>query len=131
MFANVLFTVSNGYRIMKKPSGLVYSTELGKLCFQCHRSVNECVCKNQSLVKGDGVIRIHRETKGRGGKAVTIIRGLPVSQDELKKLAKKLKQACGVGGSVKDSAIEIQGDCREKIQALLKKEGYESKLSGG
>jgi translation initiation factor 1 len=76
-------------------------------------------------------VRLSRETKGRGGKAVTIVRGLPLAPAELKALAKALKQRCGVGGSVKDDTIEIQGDQRQVLKAELEKRGYPVKLAGG
>lgn len=79
----------------------------------------------------DGVIRIHRETKGRGGKGVSIVTGLPLAEASLKELAKQLKQHCGTGGTVKDATIEIQGDQRERIKLFLEKLGYKVKLAGG
>lgn len=116
----------------KSSSKLVYSTEVGRLCPQCQRSVAACVCgKDRPVYVGDGVVRIRRETKGRGGKAVTVVDGLPLAEAELKKLAKDLKKRCGVGGSTKGSDIEIQGDQRELIKAELEKRGYSVKLSGG
>jgi translation initiation factor 1 len=80
---------------------------------------------------GDGVVRLHRETKGRGGKAVTVIVGLPLAGAELKALARVLKQKCGVGGSLKDGNIEIQGDQRQLIKTELEKSGYTVKIAGG
>lgn len=79
----------------------------------------------------DGVVRIHRETKGRAGKGVCVITGLPLRDDQLKELAKKIKQHCGTGGTVKDHTIEIQGDQREKIKLLLESLGHTVKLAGG
>ena len=114
-------------------SRTVYSTDQGRLCPDCRQALAACTCRavNKQLVKGDGVIRIGRETKGRGGKGVTLITGLPLAEEPLKELASKLKQACGTGGTVKDGVIEIQGDHREKLQAYLLKAGYKSKLAGG
>lgn len=110
----------------------VYSTDGGRLCPQCHRPVADCVCgKAAPPTGGDGIARIRRETKGRGGKAVTVIEGLPLDADRLKEVAKKLKQRCGVGGSVKGAAIEIQGDQRTVCKAFLDSLGFTSKLSGG
>jgi len=80
---------------------------------------------------GDGVVRIRRETKGRGGKAVTVISGVPLVGDDLKALGKQLKKKCGVGGAVKGSEIEIQGDQREKIKIELEKRQFIVKYSGG
>ena len=94
----------------KSGSRLVYSTDAGRLCPQCHRPVAECVCgRDRPPVTGDGVVRLHRETKGRGGKAVTVIKGIPLAGAELKALARVLKQKCGVGGALKDENIEIMG----------------------
>lgn len=121
---------------MSKPkntaSRLVYSTDAGRLCPQCLRAVAHCVCgKDRPAINGDGIVRLHRETKGRGGKAVTIIKGLPLTGDELKSLAKQLKRKCGVGGALKDNNIEIQGDQRELLEQELKKLGYHVKIAGG
>ena len=113
-------------------SRLVYSTEGGRLCPQCLRPVANCVCGNSKpAATGDGVVRLHRETKGRGGKAVTLIKGLPLAGDALKSLASQLKKKCGVGGALKDDIIEIQGDQREFLKVELEKLGYLVKISGG
>ena len=79
----------------------------------------------------DGIIRIHRETKGRKGKGVSLIKGLNLNEDDLKHLAKKLKQKLGVGGSVKSGIIEIQTDDRAKLKVMLEAEGFNSKVAGG
>ena len=105
-----------------KNSRLVYSTESGRI-------KEEKI--TPTIPKGDGIVRIRRETAGRNGKGVTTITGIPVDEAELKNIAKALKQTCGVGGSVKDGVIEIQGDQREKIKADLEKRGYTVKLAGG
>ena len=118
----------------RKNSGsrLVYSTDGGRLCPQCHRPVAGCVCgKDAPAANGDGIVRLHRESKGRGGKAVTLIKGLPLAPVELKVLAKELKKKCGVGGALKDDVIEIQGDQRELLKAELEKKGYTVKIAGG
>ena len=111
----------------------VYSTATGRLCPSCGKAASACVCREQQKhqVKGDGIVRIGRETKGRGGKGVTLITGLPLAEEPLKELASKLKQTCGTGGTVKDGVIEIQGDHREKLCAYLLKVGYKAKLAGG
>ena len=80
---------------------------------------------------GDGIVRLHRETKGRGGKAVTLVKGVPLGGAELKSLARALKQKCGVGGSLKGDVIEIQGDQRKLLKGELEKRGYTVKLAGG
>lgn len=114
-------------------SRTVYSTDRGRLCPVCQAAVASCRCGTKSTARPstDGIVRLHRESKGRGGKAVTIIRGLPLNDTEMKALAKKLKQRCGVGGAVKAGAVEIQGDQRELLQTLLTDEGYTVKLAGG
>ena len=115
-----------------KSSRLVYSTASGRLCPQCHRAVAECVCgKDRPVALGDGIVRLRRETKGRGGKAVSIVTGLPLAGAELKALAKALKQRCGVGGAIKGAEIEIQGDQRAVLKVELEKRGYKVKISGG
>ena len=76
-------------------------------------------------------MRIRRETKGRGGKAVTVVSGLDADTETLKATAKRLKQRCGVGGAIKDGCIEIQGDQRDTLRALLEAEGHTVKLAGG
>ena len=74
---------------------------------------------------------LHRESKGRGGKTVTLVKGLVLSDDDLKSLSKQLKQVCGTGGTFKDGVIEIQGEHREKIAEVLKQMGYKVKIAGG
>jgi translation initiation factor 1 len=104
-------------------SRLVYSTDQGRI-------KEEKTAKTEAPI-GDGIVRIRRETAGRNGKGVTTISGIPLAESELKDLAKQLKVSCGVGGSLKDGIIEIQGDQREKIKAELEKRGYQVKLAGG
>jgi translation initiation factor 1 len=121
---------------MSKPknsgSRLVYSTDGGRLCPQCLRQVIHCVCgSSRPASTGDGIVRLQRETKGRGGKAVTVVSGLPLSAEELKTLASQLKKRCGVGGALKEGNIEIQGDQRDTLKIELEKLGYRVKLAGG
>lgn len=80
---------------------------------------------------GDGVARVRREIGGRGGKTVTTVSGIQVSAPELTSLAKQLKRLCGVGGSVKDFVIELQGDQRERVVAFLTERGYTVVRAGG
>ncbi|RLQ23237.1 translation initiation factor Sui1 [Seongchinamella sediminis] len=116
----------------KTSQRLVYSTDGGRLCPQCHRPVAGCVCgKDRPAATGDGIVRLQRETKGRGGKAVTVVTGVPLAGQELKALARVLKQKCGVGGSLKGENIEIQGDQRATIKAELEKRGFTVKIAGG
>jgi len=112
--------------------GLVYSTEQGRMCPGCSRPVARCACSTKStIVPGDGVVRVSRETKGRKGKGVTLITGLPLDLKGLQKLAKQLKRRCGAGGTVKEGVIEIQGEHRDLLVAELKKQGFVVKRSGG
>lgn len=116
---------------MNSSSRLVYSTDQGRLCPGCEQPQQQCQCKQNSAPVGDGNIRIHRQTKGRKGKGVTLIEGVPLAAEDLKTLAKQLKKSCGSGGTVKDGVIEIQGDYREQVLASLVKLGYKAKLAGG
>ena len=114
-----------------KNEGLVYSTELGKVCPNCGKPIAHCIChKGKSGVPNDGIVRIGRETKGRKGSGVSIITGLPLDDKALKNLAKQLKQKCGTGGTVKSGTIEIQGDHRDALKQALTKLGYAVKLAG-
>lgn len=74
---------------------------------------------------------LHRDSKGRGGKSITLIKNLILSEEDMKSLAKRIKQDCGVGGTVKDGVIEIQSEQREKIAGILQKLGYKIKIAGG
>jgi len=108
-------------------SRIVYSTDKGKVCPECLCSIKECVChkiKRSSLSQAKGKVRLQHETAGRKNKGVTVIYNLPLSQEQLEKLAKQLKSSLGTGGAVKDHAIELQGDLREKITLELRKLGY-------
>lgn len=112
--------------------GLVYSTEAGRMCPACRQPVAQCICKSAaSLPVGDGVVRLSRETKGRGGKAVTLVKGVALGAAELAELGKRLKAACGSGGTVKDGVIEIQGDHVDKVMAALQAQGHTVKRAGG
>ncbi len=116
-------------------SDLVYSTETGRMCPKCGKPISSCICKSRKKNAlpsgGDGTIRVGRETKGRKGKGVTVINGLPLNEIELKFLAKELKQKCGTGGTAKDGVIEIQGDQRDTMVEELQKRGYKVKRVGG
>lgn len=85
----------------------------------------------RSLSPHKQTVYLHRDSKGRGGKAVTLVKKLVLSEEDMKELATKLKQVCGSGGTVKDGVIEIQGEHREKIAEALKKMGYKVKIAGG
>ena len=114
-------------------SGLVYSTDSGRMCPACSKPVAKCVCKSQARTpsSGDGIVRVSRETKGRGGKAVTLVRGLPLDADTLALLGKRLRTACGAGGTVKDGVLEVQGDHCERVMEALVKEGWKVRRAGG
>ncbi|MCK9997449.1 MAG: translation initiation factor Sui1 [Candidatus Krumholzibacteria bacterium] len=110
----------------------VYSSDGGRTCPKCNQSVANCVCgKNRPPAPKDGVVRVSRETKGRKGKGVTLVTGVPLDADELPVLAKRLKNLCGAGGTVKNGIIEIQGDHRDRIVAELQGRGWTVKRSGG
>lgn len=112
--------------------GLVYSTEAGRMCPSCRQPIGQCVCQaRKSMPATDGVVRVSHETKGRGGKAVTVIDGLSLDRLALTRLGKQLKAACGTGGTVKDSVIELQGDQRDAAAAFLEKQGWSVKRAGG
>ena len=123
--------------LMEKRNGpdrsIVYSTGRGSICPGCGNPVSDCRCgeKETSAPKGDGVVRVRRETKGRGGKTITAISGIPLGGSGLEDLASKLKRRLGTGGAVKDGVIEIQGDRVEAVIAELAREGFKAKRSGG
>ncbi|OEU70494.1 MAG: translation initiation factor SUI1 [Desulfuromonadales bacterium C00003093] len=111
---------------------LVYSSDKGRICPDCGKAQAECACrKTQVATKHDGIVRLHRESKGRKGKGVTLISGVPLTGDELKNLAKTLKQKCGSGGTIKNGIIEIQGDHRDLLFTELQKNGWTVKKAGG
>ena len=114
-------------------SRTVYSTEHGRVCPECEKSVDRCDCRSTKVASatGDGIVRLRREIKGRGGKTVIVITGIPLDDESLSDLGKKLKKRCGTGGSVKNGVIEIQGDHRDALNAELAKLGYRVKLAGG
>ena len=103
------------------------------MCPECRRTLAECVCKAaaRSAPVGDGVVRVSRESKGRGGKSVTLVKGLALDPLALATLGKQLRTACGSGGTVKDGVIEVQGDHCERVVEALKKHGYNAKRAGG
>lgn len=112
--------------------GAVYSTRFGGAqCPECGKALIGCICKQLSRGPNDGIVRVSRETKGRKGKGVTLVIGAPVEANELPKLCKELKRRCGCGGTVKDGAIEIQGDQRDVLVSLLEAKGWTVKRVGG
>lgn len=117
----------------RESGGLVYSTEGGRMCPSCRQPVAACVCKTQAanLPKGDGIVRVSRESKGRGGKTVTLIRGVALDAAGLADLGKRLRAACGAGGTAKDGVLEVQGDHVERVIEWLRAQGFSVKRSGG
>jgi len=114
-------------------STFVYSTEVGRICPGCRQAVAQCACRTMTNagVAGDGSVRVSRQSKGRGGKTVTLVKGLALDAAALAALAKQLRTACGAGGTVKDGVLEVQGDHCDTILAALKKHGYNAKQAGG
>lgn len=115
-----------------KSSGLVYSTESGRMCPECHRALANCTCQSgqPALILGDGQVRVSRQTKGRGGKTVTVVKGVALDAIALAALGKQLRAACGSGGTVKDGVIEVQGDHCELVMEWLAKRGHNPKRAG-
>lgn len=107
---------------MKKNSRLVYSTDKGRIA-------QEPDAPGRRPVKDS--VQLKRESKGRGGKTVTLVTDLPLTTEEIKTLAKELKHLCGSGGTVKDDIIEIQGEHRDKLKPCLENKGFKVKISGG
>ena len=134
-FGDHRLVVKGRILMARKPdndTAIVYSTEHGKMCPRCSLALAKCTCgQKQTVTKGDGTVRILLETKGRKGKGVTILTGIPLNPEDLKDFAKKLKQKCGSGGTVKDGTIEIQGDHRDVMEEELTRQGYKVKRSGG
>ena len=113
-------------------SGIVYSTEQGRMCLGCGKPIGQCLCEKQSVTAaGDGVVKVGCSTKGRRGKFVSLVTGVPFSTYKLQELSKALKKKCGTGGTVKDGVIEIQGDHRDKVAEALRGMGYKTKFTGG
>ena len=101
------------------------------MCPDCRQPVGQCACKLVAVPSGDGIVRISRETKGRGGKAVTLVKGVLLDATALADLGKQLKAACGTGGTVKEGVIEVQGDHIDRVMQILKTLGHTVKRAGG
>jgi len=108
---------------MSNNSKLVYSTGVGRI------KENNNTPEVETNIETDGIIRIRRESKGRGGKTVSVVEGIPSTQQ--KPISKLLKSSCATGGAIKNGAIEIQGDHRDTIKKQLEKKGFTVKFSGG
>ncbi|HEV7237102.1 MAG TPA: stress response translation initiation inhibitor YciH [Ktedonobacteraceae bacterium] len=119
------------------PDRIVYSTDSGRVttCPTCGLPYKQCRCDQSAAgspaKKSDGIVRVMRDRKQRGGKIVTVITGVPATEATLATLAQQLKKLCGSGGTVKDGNIEIQGDHCAKVQAKLTEMGYKVKRAGG
>lgn len=103
------------------------------MCPTCRQPLAACLCAQRAkgTPAGDGVAQVTREKQGRGGKTVTVVRGLPLAGDALAALGKRLRAACGAGGTTKDGVLEVQGDHAERVLALLLAEGHKAKRAGG
>ncbi len=109
------------------------------MCPVCGKPVAKCLCnknepgsrKQKEVPRSDGIVRVGRETKGRKGKGVTVVTGVPLDEAGIKELAKQLKAKCGAGGTVRDGVIELQGDHRDLLLEELKKHGWTVKRAGG
>jgi len=118
---------------------VVYSTDGGRVdfCPTCGLRREACRCRGKVTVRpaakvpNDGIVRLLRDRKGRGGKTVTLVTGVPGNPATLDELATTLKRFCGGGGGVKDGVIEIQGDHRERLAVKLAELGYKVKIAGG
>lgn len=119
--------------MQKHPTGgLVYSTDSGRMCPACRQPLAACACAalKAAVPAGDGSLRVSCETRGRGGKTVTLVRGLALDADALAALGKGLRAACGAGGAAKDGVLEIQGDHRSRVTELLQQQGWRVKPAG-
>jgi translation initiation factor 1 len=116
-------------------SRLVYSTDTGRICPVCGQPQADCRCKGgqpaRAVPPPDSPVRVSREKAGRGGKQVTVVRGLPLDDAALAALGKRLRSACGAGGTAKEGRLELQGDHADKAVAWLQAEGFAAKRSGG
>ena len=122
--------MKNAFKSLDALSSLVYSTDGGRMCPECRQPQARCACAangKAAAVLGDGVVRVWLETKGRGGKAVTLVKGVPLDLAGLTQLGKELKAACGSGGTVKDGVIEVQGDHGDRVMAALQAKGHKPK----
>ncbi len=119
-------------RNLQHGSSLVYSTLSGRMCPDCAQPIAQCLCRTKTNApKSDGIVRVSLETKGRRGKGVTVVKGVPLDAIALAALGKQLKAACGSGGTTKEGVIEIQGDHRDLLIEKLAKSGWVVKRAGG
>jgi translation initiation factor 1 len=118
-------------------ASIVYSTGSGRMCAGCRRPSAQCACRGRdgtaqrAATMAGAPVRVGRATQGRAGKGVTVITGLPLAAPQLEALAAEFKRQCGSGGTVRDGAIEIQGEHRDRIVRELARRGFSPKRSGG
>ncbi len=122
---------------------LVYSSEHGRVCPACGRTESRCRCRGkgarariqareaEQAKPADGIVRVSRSSKGRKGKTVSLVTGVPLEAEALQQLAGDLKRRCGTGGALKDGVIEIQGDHRDTLVSELEARGFKVKRAGG
>ena len=116
---------------MGPKSSFVFSTEHGKLCPECEQPDSDCICienRKKQVNVSNGPIQISKQSKGRKGKYVTVISGLPLNHEELKETASNLRKICNAGGSIKNNNIEIQGDQRQCVASILREKGLKFKM---
>lgn len=103
------------------------------MCPACRQPQATCRCAAaaKAAPRGDGTVRVSRESKGRGGKTVTLVRGLALDEAALQAMGKQLRSACGAGGTVKDGVLEVQGDHAQKVLTWLLAQGIAAKRTGG
>jgi translation initiation factor 1 len=117
------------HRINMANSKLVYSTDRGRVCPTCGWPADNCQCSSRHARANEAVpdrvvAKLRMEKKGRGGKTVTVVYGLPNNAEFLKTLCSELKRACGSGGATTDDGVELQGDLRDRVRAHLERKGY-------
>ena len=128
----------------REPSKTVYSSEHGRMCAHCGLAAARCACRANprgaagrdaasaiANSQGDGIARVSRSSRGRGGKTVTLVEGIQLPPDALLQLARDLKRHCGTGGALKGDTVEIQGDQRDTVVEALEKLGLRVKRKGG
>ena len=111
----------------RRDARLVFSTSVGRVCAGCGWPVDDCKCSKTTAtasIPSKLVAKLRMEKKGRGGKTVTVVYGLPNNAAFLKKLSQELKRACGTGGAVVEEGIELQGDLRDRVRDVLTGKGY-------
>ena len=113
---------------LKHNARLVYSTDTAGKCSVCGGPQRNCACRSRRAAKdalpARIVAKLRTEKKGRGGKTVTVVYGLPRNAEFLRELSQELKRACGTGGTAVDDGVELQGDRRERVRDVLTKRGY-------